>query len=65
MKKNNTNNWNNDDSLITDRDDRIIFLMIDSIRDKINMIQQELQLNGLDEITKDKIINVYKTLCNE
>lgn len=32
--------------------DRIIHMMLDSIRDKVNCLQAELEINYLDEITK-------------
>lgn len=47
------------------KDDRIIHMMLDSIRDEINALQAELEINGLDKATKDKIIDIYKTLCNK
>ena len=45
------------------RDDRIIHMMLDSIRDKINCIQAELEISYLDEFTKSKIIDIYELFC--
>ena len=46
-------------------DDRIMHMMLDSIRDKINSLQAELEINYLDEITERNIIKIYNTLCKE
>lgn len=46
-------------------DDRIMYMMLDSIRDKINSLQAELEINYLDEITERCIIKIYTTLCKE
>lgn len=41
-------------------DDRIIHMMLDSIRDKANYLQAELENSYLDEVTRSKIIDVYE-----
>lgn len=46
-------------------DDRLFYMMLDSIHDKINCLQAELELNGLDEITERNIMKIYTTLCKE
>ena len=46
------------------RDDRIIHMMLESIRDTVNSLQAELESSYLDEITKSKIIEVYEFFFN-
>lgn len=47
------------------RDDRIIHMILDSIRDRVNCLQAELEINDLDEGTKKTIIEIYTTLYKE
>lgn len=44
------------------RSGKIVYLMIRSIRDKLNIIETELKLNGINECTEKKIIDIYTKL---